>query len=356
MEAITLSIVGCGAVTELCHLPAAAKVEEVQVTLLVDKNQPRAEELALQYNVRHVAEDYTQVWDKADAAIVALPHYLHVPVSIDLLSHGVHVLVEKPMALSGTECNAMIAAAEEGKVVLAVGHFRRFFPSCRIIKSVLDIGLLGPVRSFCFLEGETYSWPAQTASFFKQADAGGGVLIDAGAHTIDLLLWWLGDVAEVLYQDDAMGGVEANCRMCLKMISGAEGIMQLSRDWPLPNRYVIECEKGWIAYVCDVVDRVEWGLYDSDYGLNAEIRMMAAPTQTTMRELGPAVPGFMDYFTAQLRNLVAAICGIEPLCVPGTEAHKSVALIEKCYSNRKLLEMPWLDEAEIRRAQELANA
>ena len=84
--------------------------------------------------------------------------------------------------------------------------------------------------------------------------------------------------------------------------------------------------------------------------------MMAAPTQTTMRELGPVVPGYYDCFAAQLRNVVAAVHGAETLCVPGTEARKSVALIEKCYSNRKLLEMPWLDEIEIRRAQDLANA
>jgi putative alpha-1,2-mannosidase len=75
-----------------------------------------------------------------------------------------------------------------------------------------------------------------------------------------------------------------------------------------------------------------------------------------MRELGPAVPGYYDFFAAQLRNVVAAIHGTETLCVPGTEARKSVALIEQCYSNRKLLEMPWLDETEIQRAQELANA
>jgi len=181
------------------------------------------------------------------------------------------------------------------------------------------------------------------------------MLIDVGAHTIDLLLWWLGEVADVQYEDDAMGGIETNCRLRLTMTSGAKGVVQLSRDWPLPNRYGIECEKGWIAYVCDVVDRVEWGLHDSDYGLNAEIRMMAANPRPGMRDLGPAVPGFMDCFLAQLRNVVGAILGAESLQVSGVDARKSVALIEKCYQKRTLLEMPSLDEAELRRAKELAN-
>jgi hypothetical protein len=139
------------------------------------------------------------------------------------------------------------------------------------------------------------------------------------------------------------------------MTSGAEGVVQLSRDWPLPNRCVIECQKGWIAYTYDVVDRIEWGLYGSDWGLNAEIRTMATATLAGMRELGAVVPGFMDCFVAQLRNVVGAIHRTDSLQVSGKDARKVIALIEKCYRSRTLLEMPWLGEVELRRASELAN-
>jgi len=107
----------------------------------------------------------------------------------------------------------MVEAADKAGCLLAVGHFRRFFPSTKMVKEILDAALLGAVRSFRFLDGEIYNWPARTASPFDRAEAGGGVLIDIGAHTLDLLLWWLGNEAEVLYQDDALGGVEANCRI-----------------------------------------------------------------------------------------------------------------------------------------------
>lgn len=358
---LSTALIGCGAVTQKSYTPALAELERagvIDTVALVDPNPERTAHVGKTLSTARQYQDLqAMLADRTlDLAIVAAPHRFHADLTIACLERGIPVLCEKPMALTVADCDRMVKAADEAGCVLAVGHFRRFFPSTKMVKDILDAGLLGAVRSFRFLEGETYNWPAQTASPFKRAEAGGGVLIDIGAHTIDLLLWWLGDVAEVLYQGDAMGGVEANCRMYLRMISGAEGIVQLSRDCPLPNRYVIECKKGWIAYMCDVVDRIEWGLYDSDYGLNAEIRMMAAPTQTKMRELGPAVPGYYDCFAAQLRNVVAAIHGAETLCVPGTEARKSVALIEKCYSNRKLLEMPWLDETEIQRAQELANA
>ena len=361
VKRLSTALIGCGAVTQILYTPALVKLERagvIDTVALVDPNPERTAYVGKTLSTGRQYQDLqAMLADRTlDLAIVAAPHRFHAELTTTCLERGIPVLCEKPMALTIAECDRMVKAADEAGCLLAVGHFRRFFPSTKMVKNILDAGLLGAVRSFRFLDGETYNWPAQTVSFFKRDEAGGGVLIDIGAHTIDLLLWWLGDVAEVLYQDDAMGGVEANCRMDLRMISGAEGIVQLSRDCPLPNRYVIECKKGWIAYMCDVVDRIEWGLYDSDYGLNAEIRMMAAPTQTIIRKLGPAVPEYMDCFAAQLRNVVAAINGAETLCVPGTEARKSVALIEKCYSNRILLEMPWLDETEILRSQELANA
>jgi predicted dehydrogenase len=352
--------VGCGAVSEILYaraLDTLAGAGVVEALALVDPNPERTANIGKTLPTARQYRSLDQMLAEVtpDLAIIAAPHRLHADLAVACLDRGIHVLCEKPMAVTTADCDRMLAAADKVGCLLAVGYFRRFFLSCQIVKSILEAGLLGAVRSFRFLEGETYSWPAQSASFFNRSEAGGGVLIDAGAHTMDLLLWWLGDVAEVRYQDDAMGGVEANCLLNLTMTSGVKGVVQLSRDWPLPNRYVIECEKGWLAYICDVVDRIEWGLRDSEYGLNAQIRTMAATTGARMRDLGPAALGFMDCFVSQLRNVVAAIRGAEPLRVPGTEARKSVALIERCYQSRRLLDMPWLDEVEVERAQELAN-
>jgi hypothetical protein len=139
------------------------------------------------------------------------------------------------------------------------------------------------------------------------------------------------------------------------MASGANGIVQLSRDWPLPNRYVVECENGWIGYTYDVVNRIEWGFHNSDLGFTTEIWPMATATQFGMRELEAGVPKFVDCFAAQLRNVVGAIHGKESLQISSKDARKAVALIEKCYQNRTLLEMPWLSGLEMRRARELTN-
>jgi predicted dehydrogenase len=355
-----VALIGCGAASEILYMGTLEKLSKegiVEVTALVDPNSERTSKIGKTFPLAgHFRDVDTMLAERApDLAIVVTPHRFHADLAVKCLEKGLHVLCEKPMATTTTDCDRMIEAAEKGECVLAVGHFRRFFPSSTMIKRILDDGLLGAARSFRFLEGEIYSWPAQTGSFFKRADAGGGVLIEAGVHTMDLLLWWLGDVAEVLYQDDSIGGVEANCHLRLKMTSGAQGIVQLSRDWPLPNRYVIECENGWIGYTYDVVNRIEWGFRNSDLGFSSEIRTIAAATGVGMYELGAAVPGYVDCFAAQLRNVVGAIHGTDSLRISSTDARKVVALIEKCYRNRTLLEMPWLGDLEMRRARELAN-
>jgi hypothetical protein len=153
-----------------------------------------------------------------------------------------------------------------------------------------------------------------------------------------------------------MGGVESNCTLRLTLAGGAQGVVQLSRDWPLPSRYVVECERGWIAHLAGVADRIEWGLFETNYGLAAEIRSMAAPSATTNCNLDGPVPDFKACLGRQLRNVLAAIRGEEPLEAPGREARRSIALIQECYRSRRLLPMPWLDETERRRAEELSHA
>lgn len=356
---VRVAVVGCGAVSEILYAEALSSLVKegvVRTEAFVDPSPERTSKMGKLFPLARCFQDLERMLAETapDLAIIATPHRLHASLTVSCLEKGVHVLCEKPMAITTADCDRMIEVAHRAGRVLAVGHFRRFFSSCKVIKDVLDAGVLGAVRSFRFLEGETYSWPAQSASFFRRSESGGGVLIDAGAHTMDLFLWWLGDVKEVHYQDDAMGGIEANCRIHLKLANGAQGTVQLSQDSPLPNHYLINCEKGWISYRYDVVNRVEWGLHESPFGLNAEILTLATRTVAGMPAFGSAVPGFLDCFTAQLRNVVAAIHGTEPLRVSGKDARRTVALIEKCYRSRTPLEMPWLDDVEMQRARELA--
>ena len=120
---LRLAVVGCGAVAAIHHLPALSLCRSAEAVVLVDADPGRARDLAARFGVPETSTDVRSLPGRVDAAIVALPNSLHAPVSIDLLRQGVHVLVEKPMALNVRECDAMIAAADRSMSSSVVDQF-----------------------------------------------------------------------------------------------------------------------------------------------------------------------------------------------------------------------------------------
>lgn len=332
MTKLRLAIIGCGAVTERLHLPTSGIYPQCRVTVLVDKDQKRAQQLAEKYHVPGVETDFREVLGHADAAIVALPHHLHAPVSIELLKRGIHVLVEKPMAMSNRECAAMIDAAESSGAVLAVGLLRRFWRSTQKAKQIIDSGLLGNIQSFDFREGNVYSWPVASDSLFRR-DTGGGVLFDTGAHTLDSLLWWLGDIDSFEYMDDSYGGAEADCELHATMKSGAKGIVELSRTRALRNTAIICGEKGKIEVHLHQ-NLISVSLSDNTVGVTEHDK--------GKQPLRMEKQSFENLFSAQLQDWISAIRSGRSPTVTGRDGQKSVALIEACHAGRRLLRLPWV--------------
>ncbi len=320
--------VGCGAVTERLFLPALAALRLVP-GVLVDTNLARAQELAGSSGAGEVSTDWASVARGGDAAFVGLPHALHAPVCIDLLQRGVHVLVEKPMALSAAECDAMIAAGRASGAVLAVGMTRRFLWGGRWVKAALDAGVLGNIESVDVREGFPYGWPVASDFFFRKEAAGGGVLIDTGAHTLDQLSWWFGEAIPKRYRDDSHGGVEADCELTLELAMGAEATVELSRTRELRNTAVVRGALG----------ELEISLHDNH--LQGRPRRLLRFRHGGWR--GGALPsqGFGAPFVDEVRNWLDAIAGRATVAVDGAEARRSVALIERCYAIREPLNLPW---------------
>jgi predicted dehydrogenase len=177
--------------------------------------------------------------------------------------------------------------------------------------------------------------------------------MDSGVHLLDLMIWWLGKPEEVIYEDDAMGGIDANCRLQCKFSQGFTGEMRLSRDCLVPNRYVIHGDKGWLSWdVNDAADKIQMGFEDSSFALDAQIHNIDSQNPLS---LGQPSFNFEQSFISQLCNVIAAMDGKEPLAVPGEEAIKSLRIIESCYRHRTLMPMPWLSDSESIRAHQLST-
>ena len=329
-QRLKLAIVGCGAVTEKFHLPAARDAKGVEVKVLVDKDVSRARTLAREFGVPIATDDWADVDHHAEAALVALPHNLHAPAAMELLGRGIHTLVEKPMALTLQDCDAMIAEAARNGLVLAVGLHRRFGPAFQFTKHSLDLGLIGEVTDFDIREGRTYDWPLKSGFRFEKESSGGGVLVDTGSHVTDLLLWWLGAWKSVEYYDDAMGGVEANCELRLRLQNGVPGFVELSRTRDLRNSCILRGTRG---------------VLEIGVGVDSFVRLRAESHETMLD--GHAVrdgvgrEGFLDAFRKQLEDFACAVHEGRPPLVPGAEGRRSVALIEACYASRRPLTLPW---------------
>jgi predicted dehydrogenase len=328
---IRLAILGCGAVTELGHLPAIGRLKDARVTLLIDTNAERRERLAGAFNVGHTASSVDGCFDLFDAAIVALPHNLHAPACIQLLAHGKSVLVEKPMALSTADCDAIIGAAAKSGATLAVGLVRRFLWSLPLARSMIEGGLLGRIESFDFREGNIYNWPVASDFFFRRDAAGGGVLVDTGAHTLDSVLYLLGDFAEAEYFDDAEGGVDANCLINLRLKNGISGVVELSRTRRLRNTGIVRGERG----------SLELGL------LGTQIKLSVANTPYVLSGLARAATDPAEdqdtsgLLVLQLEDFVQSIQNRRPPVADGAAGRASIRLIETCYRNRAPLVLPW---------------
>ena len=210
-----IAIIGCGAVTEKKHLPALAASTQVKVTALIDLDAARVDRLADQFDVPVRARTVAELASHADIALVAVPHHLHARVGIEAMAAGLHAFVEKPLAttMADVAADAGGGARSHGRRI-GVGLVRRQYASFKLAASVLAGGMLGAIQSFDFREGGVYNWPVATDTTFRRKTAG-GVLFDTGAHTLDMLLAWLGDFDHVEYYEDSRGGVDANCQLDL---------------------------------------------------------------------------------------------------------------------------------------------
>ena len=352
-----VALVGCGAVAELYYTPALQELERtghLHVRALFDPSPDRVAALKKTFPSAAPVGNLAELSRLGvDFAIIASPPRYHAEQTIQALTSGLSVLCEKPMAATVAEGEAMIEAAAAARQVLAVGLFRRFFPATQAIRELLSRNILGEVTSFSCSEGGIFDWPVQSASYFQKGAARGGVLLDIGVHVLDLLTWWFGEPIEVRYEDDAMGGIEANCRIRLRFAQGFAGEVRLSRDWPLSNRHVIQCTKGWVSWNANEAEGIQIGFYDADFALGSQL--YENKLTNVLPTLGQPAFNFQQSFVSQLRNVIAAVRGTEPLVVSGEQGLQSLKLIEYCYRHRTLMPMPWLSEQEYTRAQQIGN-
>jgi predicted dehydrogenase len=198
---LRVALIGCGGISGAhAHAYRTLGHDVAQVTACADAALPLAERRASELGAGFVTDDYRAAIYRTDvdAVDICLPHHLHAEVALAALAAGKHVLVEKPMACSMTECRAMVEAAAHAGRTLMVAQCQRYMPSYRGVHRLVAEGALGPIRAVRFDS-------MQNAPAFLSGDhwlfdghlAGGGIVISVSVHRIDLVRYFVGDVRRV---------------------------------------------------------------------------------------------------------------------------------------------------------------
>lgn len=186
---IRIGIIGAGGIS-IDHLKAFPEVEGMKAVAVVDINEERAKQLALEYGVAAYTDYRTMIEvEKPDAVIITLPHFLHKPVTIDCAERGCHIYLEKPMALDAEECDEIIAAAERNNVKLMVGHTQHYLPCNRKAKTLIQEGSFGKLIMINDQRHGFYFTDERPQWFVEKAKSGGGVVMNLGSHMIDRIQW-----------------------------------------------------------------------------------------------------------------------------------------------------------------------
>ncbi|RUT31861.1 Gfo/Idh/MocA family oxidoreductase [Paenibacillus zeisoli] len=256
MSKIKVAVIGCGAIAQRRHVPEYTNNEQVELVAFADPKIERAQEMAEKHGGKAYAS-YEEILanEKIDAVSICTPNYLHAPMTIAFANAGVHVLVEKPMAVAEEEGQQMIEAARKNGVYLMVGHNQRLMPPHVKAKEILDSGKLGRVITFRTAFGhpgpDAWSVDGRDSWFFEKDEAILGAMGDLGVHKSDFIRYLLNDeVAEVASfigtLDKEGTEVDDNAACLLRMKSGAIGTLVAS--WTQyrggDNSTVLWCENG----------------------------------------------------------------------------------------------------------------
>lgn len=326
-----LAIIGCGAIADTFYLPAFAKIaSSKQNLILVDKNIDQARKLAERFGIQNVRSDVRDVLGSVKGAIVAVPHHLHYAIAAEFLSGGHHVLCEKPLTETTAQARELTELAYRNKVTLSVNMTRRLMSSSEKVKELLNVGAIGKLRSMSYIDGAEFNWPTASGFYFDYRLSQRGVLMDIGAHVLDLICWWLGGRPEVISsENDSFGGCEAVSSLRLAH-DGCTIDIRMSRLAKLANRYQIVGEQG----------RIDGAVYRGNV-----LTVTKGKTSQTIN-VGTPTEGMSDYADRLVRNFIDVIEHGTPPIVAGEHVLNSIELVEEAYSKAKRFSLPWYEVKE----------
>lgn len=314
---LRFGLIGAGGISASWSQAIQDLAGECRLVAVADVDPQRAESLAAAHPGAQVFASARQMQMEAelDAAIICTPPLYHPEQTCDLVSRGVHVLCEKPLALTVEDAERMAAAATSSGAVFTMASKFRFVPDVLAARQIILDGRIGePLlfeNQFTGVVDMSRRWNSNPAV------SGGGVLIDNGTHSLDILRFFVGPVVEVMVVEGRRIQplpVEDTVHVFARSQSGVLGSIDLSWSLAKGSPWFISLhgtrggiQIGWKESVYRESGGQDWIRFGSGYDKRVAFR-------------------------GQLANFLGAIRGREPLVITSAEGIASVAAVQAAYA------------------------
>lgn len=310
MDKIGIGIVGAGYMGRT-HSLHYSQVKDVEIVAVADVNQEAANELARQYRIPHVYQDYGELLanPQVDAVSICTPDALHLDPCLKAAAMGKHMLLEKPIATTMEDAQAILDAVDNAGTVLLMGFVSRYLKTYATAHLNLEQGKLGDVLTVAAKRVNRSS----VGSFYSKR--GDNVIGFLGIHDIDLLRWFGGEVVSVYAETGAFvfsehGPDTLDTAMVLvRFASGAIGYVHSC--WALPDSVPYRATSTF-----EVIGQKGTVLIDA---FDQSVRVAS--------DAGYEIPNAWDVsqaFRAQALHFVECVRGRETPQIPGYDGLKAL--------------------------------
>ena len=327
MKKLNFGIIGCGRIAYK-HAEAIKKNEKANLLYVCDIIEERAVDYKNKYGAERYFTDYHEMLEMPDLDVVNIctPSGMHAEMGIAAAKAGKHVIVEKPMALSSIDADALINACDENGVKLAVCFQNRFNPPVQKLRRALEEGRFGKLTH----ASAVVRW-FRPQDYYDQASwrgtwaMDGGCLMNQSIHNIDLLQWMMGPVESVFgYTANNFRKIEAEDVgvAVLRFKNGALGVIEASTTiYPenLEETLAIFGEKGTVMLGGIAVNKIETWKFADSQDENLEMEQQDVPN----------VYGFGH--DALIEDFIRAVIEDRRPYIDGREGIKSLRIVLGIY-------------------------
>ncbi|HLA99837.1 MAG TPA: Gfo/Idh/MocA family oxidoreductase [Bacteroidota bacterium] len=327
MKNLRVGVIGLGWVAQVFHLPILAKLEDVELVAVCDKDKPRSRSIAEKFSAPYLTTDPQHLIDRddIDAVLVCTSTDAHHPVVSAALKGGKDVFVEKPITRTYAEAKDLTELANREKRKLMVGMNNRFRPDTMILKSFVEKGELG--KLFYAKGGWLKSLSDTNPWITRKEKSGGGVLLDLGIVIIDLVLWMMDfppvqRVSASVYSHKTKS-VEDTCLATITM--KPDCVLMLEVSWSLLATQDY--------FYCNL-----FGTEGSALINPLRIHKQLHGNLVNLTPASSESPNVMyrKSYENQLRHFTGALRGLHPVISTGEEAMERMKVVEAIYrSSRK---------------------